>query len=219
MRITSENIAVLEKDTHISQWVESSGRLDHDMYALPIILNHITPGDTVIDAGAFIGDHTIAYCNAVGKSGRVYAFEPNPQAFKCLEYNCPDAEVFNCGLSNAEETAHYSIYDNAGASRIIKESLASSIGIKNITLDSLNLNACNLLKIDVEGYEMNVLEGAKNTIAKYHPTLWIEINNGALAEQGTTANDITAFLSQFNYNITPFPEIGEQYDILCIHQK
>jgi FkbM family methyltransferase len=215
MQITAKNIAILENDTHISQWVKDSGRLDHDGYALPIILNHVRAGDTVVDAGAFIGDHTIAYCNAVGTHGQVYAFEPNPLAFECLEYNCSTATLFNCGLSNANETVEYSRCDNAGASRIIKNSSKDSISIKTITLDSLNLNACNLIKIDVEGYEMNVLKGAKNTIGKFLPVLWIEINSGALAEQGTCANDITAFLSQFNYNITPFPEIGEQYDILC----
>ena len=218
MKITSENIAILENDTHISRWVEESGRLDHDRYALPIILKYIQAGYTVVDAGAFIGDHTIAYYNAVGENGTVYAFEPNPAAFECLKYNCDSVKLFNCGLSNCKEEVSYSVNENAGAGRILCQSNEESFDIETITLDSLNLSALDFFKIDVEGYEVNVLEGAIETISKYRPVFWIEINVGALAQQGKTAKDIENFLAQFNYNITPFPEIGEQYDILCTPQ-
>ena len=219
MKITDTNIAILENDTHISRWVEESGRLDHDRYALPIILEYIEPGSTVVDAGAFIGDHTIAYCNAVGKSGDVYAFEPNPAAFECLQHNCSSAKLFNCGLSDRKEDVNYSHdLDNVGASRITGETNSNTFNIETITLDSLNLTALDFFKIDVEGYEVNVLEGARETISKYRPVFWIEINVGRLAEQGKTVLDIENFLSPLNYEITPFPEIGEQYDILCVPQ-
>jgi FkbM family methyltransferase len=216
MKIIAGNIAILENDTHISHWVEESGRLDHDQYALPIILEHITEGYTVVDAGAFIGDHTLAYCNAVGKKGRVYAFEPNPRAFECLEHNCPAAKNYNCGLSNIEESVCYSSDSNAGAGRITNNSNDNAIEIKIIALDSLNLSALDFFKIDVEGYELNVLQGAQKTISKFRPTFWIEINVGALAQQNKTPQDILDFLNKFNYSVSVFPEIGEQYDILCI---
>lgn len=217
MKLTRENIAILENDTHISRWVEESGRLDHDRYALPIILEYIKEGYTVVDAGAFIGDHTHAYCNAVGPSGSVYAFEPNPAAFECLQYNCSSANLFNCGLSNVKENVNYSADNNAGAGRITQES-NNAITIKTITLDSLKLSALDFLKIDIEGYELNALKGAQKTISKYRPVCWIEINVGALAQQNKTPQDITKFLSKYNYSITPFPEVGEQYDILCVSQ-
>lgn len=218
MKIIAGNIAILETDTHISHWVEESGRLDHDQYALPIILEYVAEGHTVVDAGAFIGDHTLAYCNAVGKSGRVYAFEPNPRAFECLEHNCPTAKNYNCGLSNVEESVCYSSDSNAGAGRITHNSNDNVIEIKTITLDSLNLSALDFFKIDVEGYELNVLLGAQKTISKFRPTFWIEINVGALAQQNKTPQDILNFLNQFNYSVSVFPEIGEQYDILCVPQ-
>ena len=215
MKVTNQNIAILEDDTHISHWVEESGRLDHDRYALPIILQHIKPGDTVVDAGAFIGDHTIAYCNAVGESGHVHAFEPNIKAYECLEYNCKSAKTYNLGLSNVAETVYYSEDRNAGAGRILHD-VTTSTQIKTITLDSLQLSALDFLKIDVEGYEGAVLEGAALTIKKYRPKMWIEINVGALDQQGKTAADIESFLSKLDYTYAAFPEIGEQYDLLCI---
>jgi FkbM family methyltransferase len=215
MKVTNQNIAILEDDTHISHWVEQSGRLDHDRYALPIILQHIKPGDTVVDAGAFIGDHTIAYCNAVGESGHVHAFEPNKRAYECLEYNCKSAKTYNLGLSNFAETVYYSEDRNAGAGRILHD-VTTSTQIKTTTLDSLQLSALDFLKIDVEGYEVAVLEGGALTIKKYRPKMWIEINVGALGQQGKTAADIENFLSELDYTYTAFPEIGEQYDLLCI---
>ena len=54
MKILPNGIAVIEGDSHISMWVEQSGRLDHDTYALPIILDHIPEGGIVVDGGAFI---------------------------------------------------------------------------------------------------------------------------------------------------------------------
>lgn len=215
MKITDKNIAILEDDTHISYWVEQSGRLDHDRYALPIILEHINPGNTVVDAGAFIGDHTIAYCDAVGPTGSVYAFEPNKKAYECLEYNCKTAKNYNLGLSDKAETVYYSEDKNAGAGRILRD-IETSDQIKTITLDSLKLKALDFLKIDVEGYEVSVLKGAISTIKKYRPKMWIEINIGALEQQGKTAKDIENFLSKLNYNYTAYPEVGDQYDLLCI---
>ncbi len=55
------NIAVIEGDEYLSKWVIDSGRLDHDQNSLPIILAYIKEGYTVIDAGANIGSHALAY--------------------------------------------------------------------------------------------------------------------------------------------------------------
>src|SRR5687767_9160852 len=91
MKILPNGIAVLEKDSHISKWCESEKRLDHDQNLLPVILSYVKKGDWVVDAGAFIGDHTRAYLDRVGATGVVVALEPNPEAFECLKHNCPDA--------------------------------------------------------------------------------------------------------------------------------
>ena len=84
-------IHVLEGD-QISGWVEETGHLDHDQNFLPKILEHIKAGDTVVDAGAFIGDHTIAYATRAGRRGKVLAFEPNEKAAECLRHNL---ELYN----------------------------------------------------------------------------------------------------------------------------
>jgi FkbM family methyltransferase len=212
MKFVHGNIAVIDGDTHISKWVEESGRLDHDQYALPTILSHIEAGATVIDVGAFIGDHTLAYLNKVGKDGHVYAFEPNNAAFDCLKHNCRGAVVFNVGLSDKEELLSYETNPNAGAGRITGTGTSK---VQTICLDTLAIKAVSFIKIDVEGFELNVLRGALKTIQKFKPKMWIEINVGALKANNTTPQEIENFLAELGYTTQPFPEKGDQYDILC----
>lgn len=215
MKILDNNIAVLEDDTHISKWVQETRRLDHDEYSLGIILPHLDPGDWVVDGGAFIGDHTIAYLKAVGPEGKVYAFEPNPAAYSCLCHNCPDAVSFNLGLSDKEEYVDYFGNNNAGAGHI-----GHDLGpIKLVTLDSLNLRRCDFLKLDIEGCEYEALVGAKETIAQHKPVMWIEVNEGALIRRMRNETQLRKLIESYGYTSYPHPEHGgDQYDVLCIPQ-
>lgn len=220
MKITKEGIAVIEGDTHISKWVEETGRLDHDQNTLPRILKFIKPGDTVIDCGAFIGDHTIAYSEKVGGFGYVIGIESNPEAYECLKYNLSKAASTTCFINNAVSDVSESGLvivpnENAGASSV---SIGNSI--YTMTIDSLKLAKCNLIKMDIEGFEVKALNGARETIKKFRPYLVIEINEEALNKQGNTPQDIFNFLKEMDYiycNIYPgqLPE-GPQYDIICI---
>jgi len=214
MKVLSNGIAVIEGDTHISAWVQSENRLDHDQYSLPIILEHIKEGDWVVDGGAFIGDHTIAYLKSVGNTGRVFAFEPNPDALACLAHNCPDAKIHPYGLGDYSDTKKICKNVNAGASSIGD---SGETEVKINCLDSYDLPRLDFLKLDVEGYELKALQGAEQTICEYRPKMWIEINRGALERHGASAKDIFAFLTDYDYDIEPYPESGgEQYDILCL---
>ena len=213
VKILDNGIAVLKHDTHISSWVESCGRLDHDEYSLPIILEHINSGDVVIDGGAFIGDHTIAYLEAVGESGSVLAFEPNPAAFQCLIHNCPKAQAFNYGLCSHGGEAFLETCENVGASSVGESGQA----IKLMCLDELNLDRLDFIKLDVEGYEMKALQGGKGLIEKFRPKMWIEINYYALKKQGVKSDAIMIFMYDYGYKVTAYPNPdGMQYDILCL---
>lgn len=213
MKILSNGIAVLDGDSHISRWVEEERRLDHDQNALPIILEYIKDGDVVVDAGAFIGDHTIAYTKAVGRTGRVMAFEPNPAAYECLVHNCPEAMAFNLGLSDRSEELKMAIDVNAGASYVGDG--GQSINV--VALDSMPFQRLNFIKMDVEGMELRALLGAKKTIEAHRPIMWIEINVGALKRQGVVPSQIFEVLHGIGYEFEPYPdEGGMQYDILCI---
>lgn len=213
MKITKHGFAVIEGDTHISKWAEESGRLDHDQNMLPLVLQHIKPGDLVIDAGAYIGDHTIAYANA---GAMVFAFEPNPEAFKCLEHNLGDeAILFNYGLADKER--HYSVNSNNANYGMAYLSEGGDVPV--ITIDSLNLPRLDFIKIDVEGMELNVLKGGEISIVLHKPVMLIEINRATLERNGSSADKIFQWLTSHGYyfrNIYPDQNLeGEQFDILC----
>lgn len=218
MKLIKNDIAILECDTHISKWVKESGRLDHDQNMLPFVLPFIKKGGIVIDAGAYIGDHTIAYSNAVGLDGFVFAFEPNEDAFDCLVYNLknsPNTTCFNHGLGSEPCTKGIAkAKDNVGCTHITEGE-----GIVIDSIDNLNLFGVDFIKIDCEGYEVDILQGACATIEKFSPVLLIEINKSTLLREGKTENEIFKFLDKFGYfyrNIYEEQALeGDQYDIIC----
>lgn len=218
MKITEQGFAILENDTHISKWAEESGRLDHDQNMLPLVLQHIKPGDLVLDIGAYIGDHTIAYSKQVGYAGKVIAFEPNEEAFECLQHNLSgykNTELFNCCVSdNLGKMVLVKYGDNIGMT-YVKPGKGKT---KSLSIDSLELERCDFIKIDVEGFELKVLEGAEETIKKFKPKMLIEINDHTLHRVGITQNDIYIFLIQHDYNyknIFGGSIYDPQFDLIC----
>lgn len=219
MKITKQGIAILENDHCICKWVEESGRLDHDQNMLPLVLKHINPGDVVIDAGAFIGDHTIAYAKKVGPTGQVFAYEPNKDSFECLVHNMKNKNNVTCipfGLGSVQKTAGVVNVDgNIGMNHLI-DGMDVWIG----TIDLTELKKLNFIKIDVEGYELEILKGATETIKKFKPKTLIEINQMALERMNLKREDIFQFLDEHGYtyaNIYPNQSINEyQLDILCL---
>lgn len=214
-----KEIAILGNDEYISKWVEETGNLAHDFNMLPLVLPYIKQGDTVIDVGAFIGDHTIAYSRAVGEDGEVIAFEPNPEAFECLEYNlrcCPNAILRKECLGDSHGKMTLIMHpQNAGMAYIESKKGKS----KSITIDSLELERLDFIKIDAEGFEHRILKGAEKTIKKFKPVMLIEINNHALNRNETSDNDIYIYLIELGYdyrNIYPGQPIhAPQLDLLC----
>jgi FkbM family methyltransferase len=209
-------IATIEGDTHIGKWAIEAGRLDHDQNMLPLLKPYIPKGAVVVDAGAFIGDHTVFYAACVGPSGRVHAFEPNVAAFKCLHYNTTGLPVYvyDAGLSDKGGSAAIAPAMNAGASH-----LKDGEGCKLIALDSLGLDRLDFFKLDVEGFEVMALRGAKDTIARCKPVMLIEVNTAALQRQGYTPLHIFAQLHMHGYQwrnvYRDHPLSGDQFDILC----
>ena len=73
---------------------------------------------------------------------------------------------------------------------------------------------------DREGWELKALRGAEETINRHKPVMWIEINAGALAQNGVEAKDVMKWLFEHKYDFSPYPEEGgAQYDLLCIPCK
>lgn len=142
----------------------------------------LRPGDSVVEAGANIGAHTIALANLVGPNGRVVAFEPQRLVFQTLCANVALNSLANvdcrCAALGAEPgeivVPCLSPNQETNFGGLGLGAYAKGERVPVTTLDSLAITACRLLKIDVEGMEESVLRGAGTLISECQPILYIE---------------------------------------------
>nr|WP_274389889.1 FkbM family methyltransferase [Azospirillum doebereinerae] len=143
----------------------------------------VRPGDIVVEAGANIGSLTVVLAQSAGPTGWVVAFDPQRIAFQML---CANALL--CGLTNvgARPTAAGATpgtiivpeLDPAkpnnfgGLSLTTPHAQGTQVAVEII--DGLALPRCRLIKADVEGMETDVLIGARETIARHRPMLYLE---------------------------------------------
>lgn len=123
-----------------------------------------------IDIGAHIGLFSTKMCNDFKT---VYSFEP--MFYEYLKQNVPEAIVYPCGISSTEKEFKFSVKPtHTGMSRIDENGLHN---IKCKSLDSFNFKNVDLIKIDVEGHESFVIDGAYNFFKNNDPIIIIEIND------------------------------------------
>ncbi|UTW59681.1 FkbM family methyltransferase [Kordiimonas sp. SCSIO 12603] len=171
---------------------------------LAILNKVINPGDTVIDVGANVGYHSLFFSLKVQPSGNVIAFEPHEINHKLLTLNCIINNLENTKIHKAligSKTEIVMLEDdvtdiqNLAAASFAghMEKTESGSPYMKLKLDDLNLENCNLIKIDVEGMELEVISGAQDIIAEKKPIVFYE--------QNTVANfhEIQKILSDRDY--------------------
>lgn len=180
------------------------------------ILQNIKSEMTVVDVGSNIGIYTLLMSKLVGKDGKVFSFEPDNRNTKLLNKsiilnNFKNINLFNCLLSNvnSDNNKFYLDKDYFGSNSIIKNQLPSklykAINVKSLTLDSVFLNnqkKLDFIKVNVDGSELDFIEGAKETIKIFKPLIIIEYCVPRLQELDKFDNDnFLNFFRNLNYNI------------------
>lgn len=148
------------------------------------VAQFLKPGDVVLDVGAHIGTHAVFFARHVGPDGRVFAFEPQRLSFHLLCGNAALNALMNLKCLNLAVGAgggkiEVPIVDPTREFNFGSVSLDTGLAgdsVQMVTIDSLGLARCDFIKIDVEGLEGDVLTGARSTILKYKPKLFLEAN-------------------------------------------
>lgn len=218
MTILPNGVAVCDGDATVP-WILERG-LCYDQMVKPSIVPLLKPGDWVVDGGASIGDHTSAYLEAVGPTGKVFSFEPGSEAFKCLKHNCPGAIAINRMLWH-EQVSMYLMLSNGAMggsyfSFAVPDNGVPSEGpIQSVVLDDYGLDKLDLFKLDMEGAELYALLGAELTITRCRPKLVLEMNSAIAARAGYSGKDIYDLLAKWNYRHYSISGASEQNCTNC----
>lgn len=174
-------------------------------------------GGVVLDIGANIGVYSMLCARWTGSSGRVWAFEPAPATLALLRDHigmnglAERIEVVAQAVSEEVGEAVFYTHDFSGenslnpgfAGRVAE---AATVRVPVTTVDEFCQTrkiAPTLIKIDVEGYELQVLRGARETIRRYQPALLIEMHTHLWSELNIHQEEVTAFVAELPYTLTP----------------
>ncbi len=163
-----------------------------ERYLQDVFEKYVSPGNTVLEAGCYIGTHTVKLARLCAP-GSLFAFEPHPRFHEVLSSNVQrsslaNVQLFQQGLSDTPGNARYAwitegnlsasgLDDNprgcpggSGRDRAMEENTSVTL----TTVDSLRLQKLDFIKIDVEGYESKVLNGAMETLRRCKPIVTLE---------------------------------------------
>jgi FkbM family methyltransferase len=198
-------------------WVHLNIWAYPDTIVRDAILKHVKPGTRCIDVGAHRGRMTDLMLKCCGTSGMVNAFEPLPDFCHALEdkyRRTRNVFVFNTALGDIPPRRMPSVACFARTEDPLMSSFHPDSKCKVIefltvsvrSLDSYHFEGIGFIKIDVEGWEPEVLKGAEETINKYHPVIIAECLPGS-----KNASPMIEFFESHGYGTIHYP-----YEILAV---
>jgi FkbM family methyltransferase len=182
----------------INLWYNPKDRLD-DVYVITSLLD---VGDVFVDIGANIGDLAIAAAEKVGKNGVVYAIEPHPKTYSYLLGNITlnklkNIHTLNTAAGSEIKWVNFTDYDADDMNKI-------GSGTKSILCMPMNLvikeRRIKLIKIDVEGFEYDVLKGLGN-ILNHAEAIFFEIGDEYFEKYNFNYSDIEDLLNKYGFRV------------------
>jgi FkbM family methyltransferase len=177
---------------------------------LDTLFGLLRSGMTVVDVGANIGFTALLAAVRVGTEGKVIAFEPHPANFATLKGNLelnPHLHVtpFNLGLDSVAGAANMvePIKRNPGGFRVTDSDSGTPVRLES--LDRLQaveeVRPIHVMKIDTEGFEGGVLRGATSILQEDRPTVFLELSENLLRDQGTSISEVLGLLNGLGYEV------------------
>lgn len=192
-------------------------------------------GMTVLDVGTNVGETLLNFAR-LNPTGVNYGFEPVPFLYEKAKYNISlnnfkNIVINNIALSDQAGRLYFELpkNQNFGSVSMAKQASPQSQEVKALTLDEFvddnAIQKVDLIKIDVEGFEINVLRGAVETIHRHKPVLFIEVVDSYLLSKGSSAKHLIDTVLQLGYKIQDadtlqtidhtFSASNARMDILC----
>jgi FkbM family methyltransferase len=191
---------------HVPSPLDARGRhaLLHPPQVHPAVLGFLQRGSVVIDVGANLGEWTVPFARKVGPAGRVLAIEPAPRSAAALESTLAvnalrHAEIARCAIGDHDGIAQFAVpvvtsaRTDTGTARIGPACAGHEVlQVPLRSLDSLaaerDLARLDLIKIDVEGHERRVLDGAAAILDRHRPVLVMETGHEADGDRAAIHN-------------------------------
>lgn len=215
---------------HIGSQVFWKGAYSSDQLA--ILARHLYADAVFVDVGAHQGEFTVFAASLVGESGKVIAFEPVSRNRDLLCKNVTANSFSNVTIlpfALGVNEGIMPIYDRSGKfddgtnhtglSTLFpsrqRDHLIEYVHVKNLddVVKDLNLAKIDFMKIDVEGSELAVLQGAIGVLQTSRPKLVFELNQATCQAAGYTSQDLLAWLQTFGYNFAIIAENGVAHTI------
>ena len=154
--------------------------------------------------------------------GVVYTFEPTPQSFTCLTFNCPEENIvaFNAALGDERKMVNMAFPEHLATSKAGKDNYGGfrcfdGGYIPTLRLDDLELPACDLLFLDLEGYELYALQGAYETINRCLPVIVME-DKGCSKAFGYEKGEVEKWLAMGDIGYKTLGRFHGGRDVICV---
>lgn len=160
------------------------------------IANFVSEKNVIVQAGGNAGYYVKQYSELFKE---VYTFEPEPINFYCLCQNAdsPNVYKYQACLGDKRGLVDIVIKEKNRGKNFVK----GTGKIPTLLIDDLHLSVCNLIHLDVEGYELFALKGAKDTIARCRPIIAFEFFEKCSSRFNYTLADIENYIFSFNYKL------------------
>jgi len=154
-----------------------------------LILKHVKNWNVVVQAGGLQGMYSRLLSDMFE---RVYTFEPDPLSFHCLVNNCQKDNIIKIQAAVGESFGLIDV-NRFCTHNVGMNSVVSGKKYPMFTIDSLCLDQCSFIQLDVEGFEVAALKGAKNTIDIHKPVICVETRTA-------TEKEVDSFMRTLGYN-------------------
>jgi FkbM family methyltransferase len=159
-----------------------------------LISEHVPEKGVVVQAGGNCGFYVKQYA---GIFNTVYTFEPDPINFYCLNLNVTETNVIKLQAVLGEIHKGFALRNllpDVGATHVFGEGT-----IPCFTIDDLALTRCDLIHLDIEGFELYALIGGKNTITQFKPVIALEFHDAWADRYKVKLDDIKDYLGKLGY--------------------